>query len=122
MPYANGVYTVTSLLTIVETPIYLARAERLMSEAERAQIVDLVAAAPDAGVLIRGTGGLRKLRIPLQGRGKRGGGRLIYWFHSERFPAVLLLVFAKNEAADLSAEQRKLLARAVEGLIEDLGG
>lgn len=44
-----------------------------MSEEERTAVVNALAAAPDAGVLIKGTGGLRKLRIPLAGRGKRGG-------------------------------------------------
>jgi putative transcriptional regulator len=58
------------LLTVVETPAYLTRAERLMTEAERALVIDLVALAPEAGSLIRGTGGLRKLRIPLGGTGK----------------------------------------------------
>ncbi len=81
----------TSLLAVVETELYVSQAIKLMNEAERAVIVDAVAAAPSMGVLIRGTKGLRKMRIPLQGRGKRGGGRLIYWFHSEGFPAVLLM-------------------------------
>ena len=63
----------------------------------------MIAARPDAGVVIQGTGGLRKLRIGLQGRGKRGGGRVIYWFHSIGYPAVLLWVFVKNEASDLTA-------------------
>ena len=52
------------------------------------------------------------MRIPLQGRGKRGGGRVVYWFHSTDYPAVLLLVFAKNKAADLTAEDRKRLVGA----------
>lgn len=51
-----------------------------MSEEERTAVVNALAATPDAGVLIKGTGGLRKLRIPLAGRGKRGGARVIYWF------------------------------------------
>ena len=79
-----------NLLSVVETAAYLGKATRMMSETERAAVVDMIASAPRAGVLVSGTGGLRKLRIPLQGRGKRGGGRVIYWFHSEGYPAVLL--------------------------------
>lgn len=111
----------TSLLAVVETELYVSQAIKLMNEAERAAIVDAVAAAPSMGVLIRGTKGLRKMRIPLQGRGKRGGGRLIYWFHSEGFPAVLLMIYAKNEASDLTSEQRKRLIAVAETLMDDFG-
>ncbi len=111
-----------SLISVVETGIYLARAARIMSEFERARIIDLVAARPDAGVILAGSKGLRKMRIPLAGRGKRGGGRIIYWFHSDGYPAVLLWVFAKNEADNLSAAQLKRLAAEADHLIEDFGG
>ena len=110
------------LLGVVETPSYLAKAERLMSEDERIAVVDAIAIDPEAGVVIPGTGGLRKMRIALQGRGKRGGGRVIYWYHSPGLPAVLLWAFAKNAATDLTKEQYRRLATVVEGLIEDFGG
>ena len=109
------------LLSVVETPIYLACVERLMSEAEREAIVDIVAANPRIGVLIPGSGGLRKMRIPLEGRGKRGGGRVIYWFYSERLPVVLLFALAKNEAADLTPKQARMLADETRYLPEDFG-
>jgi hypothetical protein len=84
------------LITVVETASYLTKASRLLSAGERAAAVDVLARDPEAGDLIRGTGGLRKVRIGLEGRGKRGGGRVIYWYHSECFPVVLLWVFAKK--------------------------
>ncbi|MCZ8043946.1 MAG: type II toxin-antitoxin system RelE/ParE family toxin [Beijerinckiaceae bacterium] len=108
-------------VSVVETPAYLSRAERSMSAEERSAIVDAVASSPESGVLIQGTGGLRKMRIALAGRGKRGGGRLIYWFHSAGLPAVLLWVFAKNEASDLTASQRDVLAKATRDLLTDFG-
>jgi hypothetical protein len=108
--------------TVVETAAYLSKASRLLSAGERAEIVDVLARNPQAGDLMRGTGGLRKVRIGLEWRGKRGGGRVIYWYHSESFPVVLLWLFAKNEASDLTAEQRKQLARQTDSLIEDFGG
>ena len=59
--------------TVVETPTYLAIANKLFSEEERADIVALVAADPECGDLIRGTGGFRKVRVARKGMGKRGG-------------------------------------------------
>ncbi len=71
------------------------------------------------GVLIQGTGGLRKMRIGLSGRGKRGGGRVVYWFHSEGYPVVLLAMFAKNEASDLTAKERAILVMVAAQLLND---
>lgn len=93
-----------------------------MSEAEREHVVDVVSTTPDGGTVIPGTGGLRKMRIALQGRGKRGGGRVIYWFHSERFPVVLMLAFGKNEKDDMDGAERKILIRLIDGLTKDFGG
>jgi hypothetical protein len=110
------------LTTVVETGVYLAKSSRIMSDSERARIVDAVAQRPDSGLIITGSKGLRKLRIALAGRGKSGGGRIIYWFHSPGYPAVLLWVFAKNEADNLTKAQLKRLVGEAEWLIEDFGG
>ena len=120
-PLAYTLGHMTTRITVVETSLYLSRAERMMSEAERDHVVDVISENPEAGVVIKGTGGLRKMRIALQGRGKRGGGRIVYWFHSPDYPTVLMLAFAKNEADDLSSEQKKRLIAAIEGLYEDFG-
>ena len=93
-----------------------------MSEAERRMVIDLIAAAPLAGDLIPEGGGIRKLRVPASGRGKRGGGRVIYYYHSERLPVFLLAAFAKNERADLTLDERHQLAAAVKPLAETYGG
>src|SRR5712692_8697522 len=104
--------------SVVETEAYLVRAEKLMTQGEREAVVDMVAANPIVGVRVPGLSGLRKMRIPLKGRGKRGGGRVIYWFRSEGLPVVLLYVFAKNEASDLTPAQAKTLSKAIEGMAE----
>lgn len=93
-----------------------------MSEAEREHVIDIIAADPTAGVRIKGLGGFRKMRIPLRARGKRGGGRIVYWFHSTDYPAVLVLIFAKSEAADLTGEDRKRLAVIGTTLMAQFGG
>jgi hypothetical protein len=96
-----------SLITVVETEPYLSKAVEIMDEAERTAVVNMIAADPQAGDLIQGTGGLRKVRIPLKGRGKRGGGRVITFFHDADMPVFLITVYAKNVQGDLDPKQRK---------------
>ncbi len=98
------------LVTVAEVPGYLRCAERLLSDSERGNIIDYLSAVPKAGDLIPGTGGVRKLRWGRGGRGKSGGVRVIYYFHSDRMPLYLLTVFGKNEQSDLSAAERNELA------------
>jgi hypothetical protein len=99
------------LITVAEMPEYIRRATKLLSQAERNDVVDYVAATPKAGDLIQGTGGVRKLRWARSGRGKSGGVRVIYYFHSEALPLYLLTVFGKGEKADLSQAERNELAK-----------
>lgn len=101
------------LATVAETPEYLRCAERLLSAAARAEVVEYLAARPKAGDVIPGTGGVRKLRWARGGRGKSGGVRVIYYFHSEAIPLYLLTVFGKNEKANLSKGERNELAKLV---------
>ena len=110
------------LITVAELPEYRRRAEKLLSQGERDDIVNYLAAVPGEGDLIRGTGGVRKLRWQRGGRGKSGGVRVIYYFHSERMPLYLLTVFAKNERADLSQAERNELATLVDVLIKSALG
>jgi hypothetical protein len=109
------------LNSVSETNSYLRDAERLLTEIERNELTYSLASNPLQGVLIKGTGGLRKMRVGFSGRGKRGGARVVYWFHSERCPIVLLALFAKNEASDLSADERQGLMKIIEMLRRDYG-
>ena len=106
------------MLTIAELPEYIRRAEKLMSAAERLDIVNCLAAHPKAGDLMEGTGGVRKLRWGRGAQGKSGGVRVIYYLHSEAMPLYLLTLFAKNERANLSKAQRNALADMVELLVQ----
>ena len=98
--------TRTVPISVVETPEFLSAARKLMSDEERALLVDYLAYNPMAGDLISGTGGVRKLRWGLGGRGKRGGARVIYFHHDAGMPLFALTAFAKNEQADLSQQDR----------------
>jgi hypothetical protein len=99
--------------TVVELARYSRSADRLFTEVERAEVAVLIAHAPMAGDLIVGTGGIRKIRVPFDGRGKSGGARVIYYLHDERHPILLIDVFAKNEKSDLSAAERAALSSVV---------
>jgi hypothetical protein len=90
-----------------------------LTEAECTAVVDAVATDPAEGVVIVGSGGVRKLRIALRGRGKRGGARVIYFYHNAALPVFLLALFAKNERDNLSAGEVAEMAKFVKALIRD---
>jgi mRNA-degrading endonuclease RelE of RelBE toxin-antitoxin system len=96
--------------TVVETPIFIRRAEKLLSKGEYADLIAYLASYPDAGDEIVGTGGVRKVRFAAMGKGKSGGVRVIYYFYDQDLPIYALLIYGKNERADLTAEQRKAVA------------
>src|ERR1700690_219302 len=104
--------------TVVETPSYLADAEGLFSLEKRMAIVDRLAADPTCGVVIPGSGGVRKVRFGFGARGKSGGARIIYLFSGESLPVFVLAAFAKNAKANISPAERNALAKIVTSMIE----
>jgi hypothetical protein len=98
-------------MTVVETERFLKDAKPLLSDSERAELVAFIGANPEAGEVMPDTGGVRKIRWALAGKGKRGGARVIYYHHSERLPVFLLAAYAKNEKANLSKAERNAMKR-----------
>jgi hypothetical protein len=84
-------------------------------------LVDYLAYNPTAGDLIQGTGGVRKLRWGLEERGKRGGARVIYFYHSADIPLFALSAYTKNERADLSQKDRNDFRQLTKLLAETYG-
>ena len=102
MPYMLIVHTV------VETAAFLASAKKIgMTDSERMVAVNIVAAAPEGGDIIAGSGGARKIRVPREGSGKRGGYRVVTYFMTEDQPVFLLSVLSKTKAANFSSEQTR---------------
>jgi len=98
----------------VETPTFTKRVLRLLADESYGALQTHLAKRPDAGDVIRGGGGLRKIRWAAKGHGKRGGVRVIYywWIGNDRIS--MLFIYPKNEMDDLSAEQLKLLRQTLE--------
>jgi mRNA-degrading endonuclease RelE of RelBE toxin-antitoxin system len=99
----------TELITVAETQTFVRQAERVWGADEREAFVDFIARNPEAGDVIPETGGVRKVRWGVQGRGKRGGARVIYFFHDRNAPIYLLMVYAKGVRGDISPEAKKLV-------------
>jgi hypothetical protein len=91
---------------VIETHDFIVAAKRLLSEAERLALIDEIAFHPTKGVIIKETGGARKLRWARPGHGKSDGYRVVYFFHGPDVPVFLLDIFAKNEKVNLSKAER----------------
>lgn len=94
------------MITIIETQQFADKAGKIMSEAEKDGLFDFIAGNPEAGDIIPGTGGVRKLRFAIQRKGKRGGVRVIYYYFNSRNPVLLFTVFGKNEKSNLNREEK----------------
>ncbi|MCC6538373.1 MAG: type II toxin-antitoxin system RelE/ParE family toxin [Bryobacterales bacterium] len=107
-------------MTVVETPLFLRKAESILDEEERARLVAAIGTDPEAGEIIPGTGGVRKLRWALPGRGKSGGARVIYYFHNADMPLVMLSIYAKNAKLNFTQSERNELKRLIPELVQEL--
>jgi len=87
-----------------------------IAENEIAALIDTLAADPEAGAVIQGTGGLRKVRFAAGGKGKSGGARAIYVVKQTAGRLFLIAASRKARQADLTPEQRKLFAKLAEAL------
>jgi len=88
-----------------------------MSEAELEALEQLVARDPQAGTLIAGTGGCRKIRLAGRGKGKSGGYRVVTFYSGVDIPVFLLTAFSKGEKANLTKAERNALAQLTKELV-----
>lgn len=80
-----------------------------LSDAHRLVLEQNIASDPTIGDVIPGLEGVRKVRFAMSGRGKRGGGRAIYYLMIADDVAIMLTAYAKNEQEDLSPDQKKAI-------------
>jgi len=103
----------------VETSTFTKLLPRHLDDDGYAALQAFLSAHPGAGDVIRGTGGVRKIRWAMSGRGKRGGSRIIYYWLTKEDHVYLLTVYAKGAKDDLTAAERAAWRRAVEEIEND---
>jgi mRNA-degrading endonuclease RelE of RelBE toxin-antitoxin system len=101
-------------MIIVETSIFTRQVTELLPDDEYRRLQSVLVGRPDAGEIIPGSGGLRKIRWGMSGRGKRGGARIIYYWAVSQEQILMLFIYPKSERGDLSTGQMKVLREIVE--------
>lgn len=100
-------------MELIETSIFTRQITALLTDEEYGEFQSRLAANPQLGALIKGGGGIRKIRVAVGSRGKRGGARVIYYWAVRRDVLLLLYAYPKNVTADLTPKQITQLAKAV---------
>jgi mRNA-degrading endonuclease RelE of RelBE toxin-antitoxin system len=103
------------VLTFVETKLFTRLIGHYLSDMEYAALQQWLMANPTAGDVIRGSGGVRKVRWVVQGRGKRGGIRVIYYLRLQQSTIWMLTVYAKNEAESIPSSVLKKIKEEIDG-------
>ena len=102
------------MLTVVESPIFQKLWPRYWYEDERAEFAAFIALNPEAGAVIRGSGGIRKVRWAREGAGKSGGVRIVYLARNEAGELYLLTLYAKSKSENISLTTLKEIRRVLE--------
>ena len=100
-------------MELIETPTFTRQITALLGDEEYGEFQSRIAANPELGALIRGGGGIRKVRVAVGSRGKSGGARVIYYWAVREDVILLLYAYRKSTAADLTSRQVSQLAKVV---------
>ena len=98
-------------MVFIETPVFTRQVQELLSDEAYSAFQWYMALNPEAGDVIQGTGGLRKVRWSVAGGGKRGGVRVIYFHVAPQAQVRLLLIYRKGVKDDLTAAEKRTLRR-----------
>jgi hypothetical protein len=102
------------LYSFRETSLFTKRVLELLTDEEYNKLQWRLIEFPEAGDVIKGSGGIRKIRQSAKGKGTRGGSRVVYYFANDKQEIFMLDIYAKNEREDLSIRQMHELKNLVE--------
>lgn len=100
-------------MVFLETSLFTAALADTWDDDEYARLQAYLSQYPEAGAVVAGTGGVRKVRWRASGRGKRGGARVVYYYANERHQIWLLMAYTTADQADLTPEQKRLIKAVV---------
>jgi hypothetical protein len=100
-------------MVFIETPVFTRQIKALVDDETYAKLQSELAANPDLGDVIPGTAGLRKIRMSANGKGKRGGARVIYFYFVDASRIAMLFAYPKNAKDDLDADEKKVLMKII---------
>jgi len=107
------------LITVIETAEFKKQASQFMSDYNRHEFIDFIAANPESGDLISGTGGVRKVRWANDpAKGKSGGSRVIYFYHNDEMPLFLFTAYSKASKENISQSDKNALKVVVKQLVD----
>ena len=106
-------------ITVVETSEFHSRSKKLMVSYEREELINYLSDYPNAGDLIQGTGGVRKIRWSRGGMVKSGGLRIVYFYYDDSIPLFLLSVFSKSQKVDLKEAEKRELKRILSEIVRE---
>ena len=102
------------MLTFIETPLFTSIVYDHLDDDEYRKLQTAIAENPESGALIRGSGGVRKLRWAGSGRGKRGGLRVIYYYASPKGEVWMLTLYPKNVRENIPAHVLRQIKKEIE--------
>lgn len=113
---------IKKLQVVVETTEYIKQAETCMDKKSRDDFISYIAHHPLEGELITGTGGARKIRWTADSnQGKRGGSRIIYYYHNQNMPIFLFTAYGKNQKENISENEKNLLKTIIKSIVKVYG-
>lgn len=107
-------------LVFFETPLFTRLLPDYLDDEAYSELQQVLTANPDAGEIMPGTGGFRKIRWadPRRGKGKRGGLRVIYYYLTEDHQIWMFTIYDKDEATDLNTRQKQALKQAIQAELQ----
>jgi hypothetical protein len=109
------------LISVYRSEAFERHAPGLLGADGTEELVDFVAANPLAGEVVVGTGGVRKIRWARPGTGKRGGARILYYYHDDESPIALLTIYGKSDKDSLTTKEKSEFRKLAAALKQQIG-